>query len=276
MLSKYIKKTSLIFTICLLFAVIGEGRAYFSGKNTLEIKLKKPRIKGNSTGQQLVNAYPQYLSHIENNILVWKDGTKMPFEDGKTPNDYLQLLDNADIADQLATRYVAGRPNGVPAQNEDPGRVRNEAFFKKMYGNSSSAVAKNLAIVDWFGAKLKVTKINGVDAKLRAVAAELATKPNLKKYLIKPGGTFKWRIIAQTKRLSMHSFGIAIDINTGFSDYWQWAGKKKKVKEGSAGIVYKNKIPFEIVEIFEKNGFIWGGKWYHYDTMHFEYRPELF
>jgi D-alanyl-D-alanine carboxypeptidase len=22
-------------------------------------------------------------------------------------------------------------------------------------------------------------------------------------------------------------------------------------------------------------GFIWGGKWYHYDTMHFEYRPEL-
>jgi peptidoglycan LD-endopeptidase CwlK len=31
----------------------------------------------------------------------------------------------------------------------------------------------------------------------------------------------------------------------------------------------------EIVKIFEKYGFIWGGKWYHYDTMHFEYRPEL-
>ena len=30
-----------------------------------------------------------------------------------------------------------------------------------------------------------------------------------------------------------------------------------------------------IVEIFERHGFIWGGKWYHYDTMHFEYRPEL-
>ncbi|MDD5211432.1 MAG: M15 family metallopeptidase, partial [Sulfuricurvum sp.] len=24
-----------------------------------------------------------------------------------------------------------------------------------------------------------------------------------------------------------------------------------------------------------KYGFIWGGRWYHYDTMHFEYRPEL-
>ena len=27
--------------------------------------------------------------------------------------------------------------------------------------------------------------------------------------------------------------------------------------------------------IFERHGFIWGGKWHHYDTMHFEYRPEL-
>ena len=33
--------------------------------------------------------------------------------------------------------------------------------------------------------------------------------------------------------------------------------------------------PIHIVEIFEQYGFIWGGKWYHYDTMHFEYRPEL-
>jgi hypothetical protein len=40
-------------------------------------------------------------------------------------------------------------------------------------------------------------------------------------------------------------------------------------------IPYRNVIPQGIVDIFEKHGFIWGGKWYHYDTMHFEYRPEL-
>jgi hypothetical protein len=33
--------------------------------------------------------------------------------------------------------------------------------------------------------------------------------------------------------------------------------------------------PWEIVAAFEEQGFIWGGKWYHYDTIHFEYRPEL-
>src|ERR1700737_4809713 len=29
-----------------------------------------------------------------------------------------------------------------------------------------------------------------------------------------------------------------------------------------------HEIPLEIVHIFEQHGFIWGGKWYHYDTMH--------
>nr|WP_287226451.1 M15 family metallopeptidase [Mesorhizobium sp.] len=36
-----------------------------------------------------------------------------------------------------------------------------------------------------------------------------------------------------------------------------------------------NNIPLPIVEVFEKNGFIWGGRWYYYDTTHFEYRSEL-
>jgi hypothetical protein len=33
--------------------------------------------------------------------------------------------------------------------------------------------------------------------------------------------------------------------------------------------------PKEIVRIFEKNNFVWGGKWVHFDMMHFEYRPEI-
>ena len=39
--------------------------------------------------------------------------------------------------------------------------------------------------------------------------------------------------------------------------------------------VLRNNYPQEIVELFEKHGFIWGGKWSHFDLMHFEYRPEL-
>ena len=54
------------------------------------------------------------------------------------------------------------------------------------------------------------------------------------------------------------------------ADYWRWSKPDK-----TGRYRYRNRVPLEIVELFERHGFIWGGKWYHYDTMHFEYRPEL-
>ncbi|MHC6204140.1 M15 family metallopeptidase [Breznakiellaceae bacterium SP9] len=104
----------------------------------------------------------------------------------------------------------------------------------------------------------------GIDKKLEEVIAALdVLGPEYQKYLIPPGGTFNYRPVAGTGRLSAHSFGIAV----APSHYWQWEAK------GAAE--YTNSIPYRIVEIFEEQGFIWGGKWYHFDTMHFEYRPEL-
>ena len=35
------------------------------------------------------------------------------------------------------------------------------------------------------------------------------------------------------------------------------------------------KPPQAVIDAFEAEGFIWGGKWYHFDTIHFEYRPEI-
>ena len=62
-----------------------------------------------------------------------------------------------------------------------------------------------------------------------------------------------------------HGHGVAIDIATKPAHHWRWSGRTE-----GAGIPYRNSIPFEIVGIFEKHGFIGGGKWYHYATMHFE------
>jgi hypothetical protein len=70
---------------------------------------------------------------------------------------------------------------------------------------------------------------------------------------------------------------MTIDINARLSHYWQWDLQSAGIPVSEdTPLKYRNTIPREIVAIFEKYGFIWGGKWYHYDTMHFEYRPELF
>jgi hypothetical protein len=86
-------------------------------------------------------------------------------------------------------------------------------------------------------------------------------------WLAKLGGTVNARNIAGTDRPSAHSWGIAIDLAPDLSDYWRW-------RHGAA-ISWRNRMPQAIVDAFEAEGFIWGGRWYHYDTMHFEYRPEL-
>ncbi len=91
---------------------------------------------------------------------------------------------------------------------------------------------------------------------------------NVRKCLFPCSGTFNYRLISGTNRLSPHAFGIAIDLASDKRDYWKWASKEAGEKRLAS---YSN----ELVEIFENNGFVWGGKWSHFDILHFEYRPEI-
>ncbi|MBC7862725.1 MAG: M15 family metallopeptidase [Bacteroidia bacterium] len=221
-----------------------------------------------------MKAYPGKITGYKNDSLVWFDNSKMQFDNGKKNRPYDSLISSPDVEDQFYLPYSTGAILS-PKKNEDPGRVRNENFFKKMYGTTKKDVIANCATVMWLkkslNQKILFSKINGANIQLQKVSDELDLLPDsLKKYLSPLAGTFNWRTIEGTNRLSPHSFGIAIDLSVKHSDYWLW----QKTKNGE--LKYRNKMPLAIVKIFEKHGFIWGGRWYHYDTMHFEYRPEFF
>ena len=221
---------------------------------------------------RLLRAYPQQLCKYENNTLIWCDGRRMRYDDGITAKNHEQKLASADLQEQMEQPYTAGE-TAAPKLNQEPGRIRNEDFFKAMYGTTSAEVKAKLAPVVWLrkhgGETLMVTSVNQVDRKLQAISDELDQLPDhLRRYVDNPAGTFNWRVIAGETRLSPHSFATAVDINVATGNYWRWDNPKQV--HG-----YKNQVPWEIVRIFEKHGFIWGGKWYHYDTLHFEYRPEL-
>ena len=179
------------------------------------------------------------------------------------------------LIDTLRWPYPKLGPDTAPPAGHDPGRIRHEAWLKKLYGTSAKAVRRSLVSVKWLPGILdRVIQFHGghgaADA-LQRVSNELALLPKrFHKYLLKTAGTFNWRYIKGTRRLSAHAFGIAIDIDVKHSDYWRWARDRK------GRFKYRNRIPIEIVHIFEKHGFVWGGRWHHFDTMHFEYRPELF
>jgi len=223
--------------------------------------------------QQLINSYPGIVVGYKNNSIFFNDGTSLVYDDQKEKSEN-ELIISPDIEDQFTYEYVIGKLNSNPLN--DPGRIRNEDFFKKVYGSSKEEVEKNLVEVVWcpklVRQKILVTRINQVNKKIELVSKELDNHPEFKKYLLNIGGAFNWRFIAGTNRLSMHSFGMTIDLNTNYADYWQW---DCKCDDENSSLKYKNEIPQGIIDIFEKHGFIWGGKWQHYDTMHFEYRPEL-
>jgi hypothetical protein len=218
----------------------------------------------------LVRAYPETLNMgSEKGVGFIRHAQILAVDDGVKRNHF-QMLEEGDIEDSLQQIYPAGGCETRPEVNFDPGRIRSEKLMTLMYGGSKKEVARNLVSVKWFGETLQVTSVNGVNKALEAVYSQLAFRNDLKKYLTPSAGVFNFRKVAGQKNLSVHSFGAAIDLNTKFADYWVWSsGKPGNVP------VYKNKFPMEIVDIFEKHGFIWGGRWYHYDTMHFEYRPEL-
>ncbi|KOR31612.1 hypothetical protein TI05_12465 [Achromatium sp. WMS3] len=218
----------------------------------------------------LIKTYPNILSHHQNNMLYFKNGlSPMQIDDGR-PKNHKAKLAQADIEDTLSQIYPMG-PCAVPPQtNFDPGRIRSDKLMRRLYGQTKSQARRNLTSIRWFGRRVKISKKHGAARALLAVRNDIKKKPHLRKYVRNIGGTFYWRKIAGTSRLSAHSFGIAIDINTKYAAYWRW----QKNKRGGFRKA-RNKYPLELIAIFENHGYIWGGRWYHYDTMHFEYRPEL-
>lgn len=153
---------------------------------------------------------------------------------------------------------------------EDPGRARVEQLFRSTYGNTRAEVQQRLGRVRFFGLRYPFHE-RAAEALHRVVARlepQVEQNPKLLPFLKNIGGTWLWRTIKRSTHLSGHAFGIAIDLNAERSNYWRWTYRGQPM-------IWKNRVPQEIVDAFEAEGFIWGGRWKHFDTMHFEYRPEL-
>lgn len=218
--------------------------------------------------KSLIAAYPDFVIDYKDGNILLSDSSKLQYDD-KRNKSFEEKMDNADPEDMFCFKYDINA--ATPQYLQDAGRSRCERLFKFMYGSNEVEVRRNLVKVDWFGGSVIFTRINGAADSLKSVAMEIKTHPELKPYL-RSSGTFYWRSVRGANRLSAHSYGIAIDIGVSYSNYWLWDNKGKMETDS---LQYTNRMPKALIDIFEKHGFIWGGRWYHYDTMHFEYRPEI-
>ena len=198
---------------------------------------------------------------------VLPDGRELAYDDGRKKS-FDQALETPDLQDTFFPRYRRGPIQPVTTRNDDPGRVRVDAIFAATYGSRREDV--DVVPITFLAQRVRVhRKVAPAFARVAARLAPLvAAQPALRAYLVDLGGTFVWRTIAGTTRPSAHSYGVSLDLNPKRSHYWRWQRPPGPPR-------WQNQIPQTIVDAFEAEGFIWGGRWYHYDTMHFEYRPEL-
>lgn len=222
----------------------------------------------------LMIAYPSYIKDVEYKdgyiYILMRSGEKILYDDKKNKNFEEKIL-NADIQDMMEQIYPIGNSFKLMDENFDPGRARCYPFFKSIYGRNKSEIEKNLTIVKTPFGSFQFNKNNNADVSFEKVMRDiyiLKQDNNINKFILPISGTYNYRNIAGTNNLSAHSFGIAVDLSANKDDYWRWTNREK----GSKRIeIYPKKVVLE----FEKNNFIWGGKWGHFDIMHYEYRPEI-
>jgi hypothetical protein len=214
--------------------------------------------------------YPSISFDKESGAFMAQDGTSFRVE-GTSSKSASEILASPTFGDQF--RYVYPLEFDLTKRAilwEDPGRVRNAKFMSFLFFDNENEARSSLRKITVTGTatRFRVTRKHGVDCQLEAALESISGRyPEI---FSDVGGSFNWRNISGTNRLSIHSYGAAIDVNATLGGYWKWSGQK----QGNVG-AFENKIPEEVVEAMERFGFIWGGKWHHFDGMHFEFRPEI-
>jgi hypothetical protein len=160
---------------------------------------------------------------------------------------------------------------------------RHEGLLSDLYrAGSRGRTEARVTTVSFLGLPVRVHQL--VAPALSAVAEELGrlreADPQLRDFLaaLKGLAGYNWRPIDGTRSRSYHSYGIAVDLVPrsygGRHVYWRWSMEHN---EDWYAIPYARRwmVPEAAVRAFEAHGFVWGGKWLFFDTIHFEYRPEL-
>ncbi len=241
-----------------------------------------PDRVGNATVQN-----GEWTVRISGKLFYWADGRMLP-EAEKA---------NAVKYDNYSFRPYPGSMPELPQLSEDQIRFlqeriaereagtehRNPAFMNALWGMENFDIAEQTVIpTEFLGQRIRIhplmeTPLSLVEQQILKTAAE---NPLVAGWVSNIGsaGAYVWRDIAGSANRSQHSYGIAIDLQPrdykGKQAYWRWA-RDYYPQWWAIPYAERHPVPDDVVQAFEANGFIWGGKWLLFDQIHFEYRPEL-
>ena len=210
-------------------------------------------------------------------FLIGKE--KIYYRDGKMLSE-AQLMRSEEF-DSIFYDYRKGSISINHDQTPFPAH-RSSDFLDALIGNTENKVRKNSQWVHFLGHRVYVHHICvdpliEIDRRIREHSVRSMDVRNFLKN-IRVMYSMKRRHVSGTNNMSYHSYGLAIDIiprsYEGKHVYWRWSSVFTE-DWGRIPLSQRWTPPQLVVDAFEEEGFVWGGKWYYFDNVHFEYRPEI-
>lgn len=259
-------------------AVSGVGFKPAASDTTASFDLAKdPRVRA------FIEAYGPLVDEADllgGDAVFTAGGHAIHFLDGKMLGE--NHLSQAHEYDPFFFSYSLEPLEGPPPLEDGPGQSTDvlEAFF----GGREEEIREHCESVTFLGRRLFVNTlvtgpIQAVERDIRAAATR--GDEGVVRWIdqLEIAFSFMNKGIAGSETRSYHAWGLAIDLVPrsygGKQVYWRWSRVFNRTGWHRIPLEERWSPPRAVVEAFERHGFVWGGKWAHFDTIHFEYRPEI-
>ena len=189
-----------------------------------------------------------------------------------------------DMADELISRrqFSGSYRSAYRSYGMSAGTIRSPLFESIWQSRSRAEAFSYQQWIDFLGRSVQIHRdiavpLGRVEARIQELAK---TEPDIQSWLksLHSITGWNWRNVAGSENRSFHAYGVAIDLlmqaQAGMETYWQWTAAKG-IDWRTVPVENRQNPPASAIRAFEDQGFIWGGRWSRYDTMHFEYHPEL-
>ncbi|TVQ40289.1 MAG: M15 family peptidase [Spirochaetaceae bacterium] len=289
--------------VCGLFLILpapGAVSAQQQPPRTLRASVSAPLdAPGRLEVRALAAAYPEridetalrnedWAARIDDTWYYWADGRMLPYEERFDNRRYTGIRFYNYALGPLQLREIdeatAERLRERSRQPASAGLPRHNGFLDALYGISTRSDAYRWIVDTTFlGLKTQahrmiVEPLSSVERQIRSL---MVTDAEVRAFVaeLQQVSTFSWREIAGTNRRSYHSYGVAVDLIPrsyhGRFGYWRWAMQSGIEEWWDVPPEQRWRPPQPVIDAFENNGFVWGGKWLSFDPIHFEYRPEV-
>jgi hypothetical protein len=259
------------------------------------------RERAEQVVRSLAAAYPRRVTEVayrngdwaalvRGNWYYYADGRMLPENlrsksEDYTPQPFYPYPEKLP-AWKRPTADEAQRLSDAAKRRKNGGAVNRSLFFYDAIWNITdrSSAWEQVKTIKFLGKNILVhhgilEELSLVEQKINAAAK---SDPKVKAWLdeVYSIAAWNWRNIADVQTRSNHAYGVAVDLlpqpktYRSLETYWLWTSNKKK---DWWNVPYSRRYhpPEAVISAFESYGFVWGGKWAFYDTMHFEYRPEI-